>query len=61
MTPLKHLLCLSLSAVFLPSLAQTATPPEFTRCIEGLQGAARAAGVQEATYSRLTAGPGSPT
>ena len=35
------------------SSAQTA-PPEFTRCIDDLQGAARAAGVSESAYRRFT-------
>jgi lytic murein transglycosylase len=55
MSLLKHTLRLAAVALSLPALAQTA-PPEFTRCIEGLQGAARTAGVQEATFTRLTQG-----
>ncbi len=43
-------------AVSLPALAQTAAPADFTRCIDGLQGEARASGVSEATYRQLTRG-----
>jgi len=45
----------ALLAFALPAFAQTPSP-EFTRCIEGLQGAARVAGVQDATYTQLTQG-----
>jgi membrane-bound lytic murein transglycosylase B len=55
MSLLKHTLRLAAVTLALPALAQTAVP-EFTRCMEGLQGAARAAGVQEATYTQLTQG-----
>lgn len=42
----------------LQAFAQLSAPesPEFTRCIAGLQGAARAAGVSAATYEDLTQG-----
>lgn len=43
----------------LPAFAQTTpatTPPDFSRCIDGLQDEARAAGVSEATYRQLTRG-----
>lgn len=56
MSLLKHALRLAAVTLSLPAFAQSATPPEFTRCIEGLQGAARAAGVQEATFTQLTQG-----
>ena len=55
MSLLKHSLRLAAVALSLPAFAQTASP-EFTRCIDGLQGAARAAGVQQATYIQLTQG-----
>ena len=53
---MKHLLrraALATLTFSLPAFAQTA-PPEFTRCIDSLQGAARAAGVSESTYRRFT-------
>jgi len=56
MHEMKHLLRLTALATWafsLPALAQTA-PPEFTRCIDGLQGPARAAGVSESAYRRFT-------
>ena len=43
----------------LPAFAQTTpatAPPDFSRCIDGLQDEARAAGVSEATYRQLTRG-----
>jgi lytic murein transglycosylase len=55
---MKHLLRLATLATLtfsLPAFAQTA-PPEFTRCLDDLQGAARAAGVSESTYRRFTQG-----
>src|SRR3990167_2930530 len=55
MTPFKPLLPLAVLALALPAFAQT-TPPEFTQCIDGLQVAARTAGVSETAYRRLTQG-----
>ncbi|MCB4364645.1 lytic murein transglycosylase [Hydrogenophaga taeniospiralis] len=55
MTPFKPLLPLAVLALALPAFAQTA-PPEFTQCIDGLQGAARTAGVSETAYHRFTQG-----
>jgi lytic murein transglycosylase len=52
---LKPTLALTAALVCLPALAQTA-PPEFTRCLDGLQAPARTAGVSAATYERLTQG-----
>ena len=52
---LKPILCAAALAISLPAVAQTA-PPDFGRCIDGLQGEARAAGVSEATYRTLTRG-----
>ena len=45
-------------AIALPALAQTAptAPPDFTRCLDSLQGDARAAGVSESSYRLLTRG-----
>ncbi|UCU92780.1 lytic murein transglycosylase [Hydrogenophaga taeniospiralis] len=53
MSSLKHALRLTTLVLSLPAFAQTA-PPEFTRCIDSLQGAARAAGVSESAYRRFT-------
>ncbi len=50
---MKHALRLAALAITLPSFAQTA-PPDFTQCIDGLQGTARAAGVSESAYRRFT-------
>ena len=55
MLPFKPLLRCSLLAITLPAFAQT-TPPDFARCLDGLQADARAAGVSEASYRRFTAG-----
>ena len=52
---MKHLLRLTAFAITLPAFAQT-TPPEFTQCIDSLQGAARTAGVSETAYHRFTQG-----
>ena len=52
---LKPILCAAALAISLPAVAQTA-PPDFGRCIDGLQGEARAAGVSETTYRTLTRG-----
>jgi len=52
---LKPTLALTAALVCLPALAQTASP-EFIRCIDGLRAPARAAGVQAATFERLTLG-----
>lgn len=56
---LKPVLCAAALAISLPAFAQTTpptAPPDFTRCIEGLQGEARAAGVSESSYRTLTRG-----
>ncbi len=45
--------CSLLAFLALPAFAQTA-PPEFTQCIDGLQGAASTAGVSESAYRRFT-------
>ncbi|MBT9554260.1 MAG: lytic murein transglycosylase [Hydrogenophaga sp.] len=55
MTAMKSPLSLTVLLVALPSFAQT-TPPDFARCLDGLQAEARAAGVSEASYRRFTAG-----
>ena len=55
MLPFKPLLRCSLLAITLPAFAQT-TPPDFARCLDGLQADARAAGVSESSYRRFTAG-----
>jgi lytic murein transglycosylase len=55
MTPFKPLLSLSALALALPAFAQS-TPPDFARCLDGLQPAARTAGVSESSYRRFTAG-----
>ncbi|MFZ2824993.1 lytic murein transglycosylase [Hydrogenophaga sp.] len=52
---MKSPLSLTVLLVALPSFAQT-TPPDFARCLDGLQAEARAAGVSEASYRRFTAG-----
>ncbi len=52
---LKPTLALTAALACLPALAQTA-PPEFTRCLDGLQAPARAAGVSVTSYERLTQG-----
>lgn len=52
---LKPTLALVAALLCLPAPAQTPSP-EFTRCIDGLQGPARAAGVSTATFERLTQG-----
>ena len=51
---MKHILQLAALAITLPAFAQTSPPEEFTRCIDSLQGAARAAGVSESAYRRFT-------
>jgi lytic murein transglycosylase len=55
---IKPLLCAALVTSAIPALAQTSPPeaPEFDRCMAGLQGAARNAGVSASTYERLTQG-----
>ena len=53
MNALKLTLHLALTSLALPAFAQTA-PPEFTQCLERLQGDARKAGVSSATYQQLT-------
>jgi lytic murein transglycosylase len=53
MNALKLSLHLALTSLALPAFAQTA-PPEFTQCLERLQGDARKAGVSSATYQQLT-------
>ena len=55
MTNLKLTLHLALASLALPAFAQTASP-EFDRCLDGLQGDARKAGVSSATYQQLTQG-----
>ncbi|MDT4833427.1 Tn3 family transposase TnXax1 [compost metagenome] len=50
---MKHTLRLAALAITLPAFAQPA-PPEFTQCIDGLQGAASTAGVSESAYRRFT-------
>lgn len=55
MSLLKHTLRLAALALSLPAFAQTASP-EFARCIDGLRGDARAARVQDETFSRFTQG-----
>ena len=52
---LKPTLALTAALLCLPALAQTA-PPEFTQCLDGLKASARTAGVQTATFERLTQG-----
>ncbi|MGM9425224.1 lytic murein transglycosylase [Hydrogenophaga sp. MI9] len=52
---LKPILCAAALAISLPVVAQTA-PPDFGRCIDSLQGEARAAGVSETTFRTLTRG-----
>ena len=52
---LKPTFALTAALACLPALAQTPSP-EFTRCLDGLQAPARAAGVQTATFDRLTHG-----
>jgi lytic murein transglycosylase len=52
---LKPILCAAVLALSLPTFAQTA-PPDFTRCLDSLQGDARAAGVSESSYRLLTRG-----
>ena len=52
---LKPTLALTTALVCLPALAQTASP-EFTQCLDGLKSPARSAGVQTATFERLTQG-----
>jgi lytic murein transglycosylase len=54
-TMLKPTFALTAALICLPALAQTA-PPEFTQCLDGLKAPARTAGVQTATYERLTQG-----
>lgn len=55
MLSMKHTFLLCAVALALPVAAQTPNP-EFTRCIEGLRSEARAARVQDATFSRFTEG-----
>ncbi len=55
MTALKLTLHLALASLALPAFAQTGSP-EFTQCLERLQGDARKAGVSSATYQLLTQG-----
>ena len=55
MLSFKPLLCISAFALTLPAFAQS-TPPDFARCLDGLQPAARVAGVSEASFRRFTAG-----
>jgi lytic murein transglycosylase len=55
MLSMKHTFLLCAAAVALPAAAQT-TNPEFTRCIEDLRAPARAARVQDATFTRFTQG-----
>jgi lytic murein transglycosylase len=55
MPMLKPILALTAALACLPALAQNA-PPEFTRCLDGLQAPARAAGVSASTFDRLTQG-----
>jgi lytic murein transglycosylase len=52
---MKHIIFLTAAALAMPTLAQTASP-EFTRCMDGLQSSARAAGVSAETFGRLTQG-----
>lgn len=52
---MKHAFLIAAAAVALPALAQTASP-DFTRCIEGLRGDARAARVQDEAFTRFTQG-----
>ena len=58
MKPTRSLLPAALLVFALPVLAQNTpvTPPEFARCLDGLQADARAAGVSESSYRRFTAG-----
>ena len=51
----KLTLHLALASLALPAAAQTVSP-EFTQCLERLQGDARKAGVSSATYQQLTQG-----
>ncbi len=53
MPHLKAILCAAALAMSLPVFAQTA-PPDFTRCLDSLQGAAREAGVSESSYRQFT-------
>lgn len=55
MLSFKPLLCISTLALTLPAFAQS-SPPDFARCLDGLQAEARAAGVSESSYRRFTAG-----
>jgi lytic murein transglycosylase len=55
MSSMKHIIFLTAAALAMPTLAQTASP-EFTRCMDGLQSSARAAGVSAETFGRLTQG-----
>lgn len=50
---LKTALRLAPLVIALPAFAQTA-PPDFTGCIDGLQGSARAAGVSESSFRQFT-------
>ena len=52
---LKPTFALAAALLCLPALAQTTTP-EFTQCLDGLKAPARTAGVQTATFERLTQG-----
>jgi lytic murein transglycosylase len=54
---LKPILRTAALAISLPAFAQTSpatAPPDFARCIDSLQGEARAAGVSESSYRLLT-------
>ena len=53
MPSMKHALLLAAAVVAPSAFAQT-TNPEFTRCMEELRAPARAARVQDATYTRFT-------
>ncbi|MFM6985948.1 MAG: lytic murein transglycosylase [Hydrogenophaga sp.] len=52
---MKQALLLTAAVAVLPAAAQTA-PSDFTRCMEGLRAGARAARVQDATFTRFTQG-----
>ena len=59
MSLLKPIFLAAVTATALPAFAQTApasAPPDFTRCLDSLQGEARAAGVSESSYRLLTRG-----
>lgn len=52
---MKHALLLAVAALAPSAFAQSANP-DFTRCIEGLRGDARAARVQDEAFTRFTQG-----